>query len=408
MLLMKSFRIFQTIGMLVLGIPLIQAEPVSTGLDRVVENGAIFKGQRIGIMANQTARDRQGRFIVDVFRQLDHCQVTALYAPEHGLWGKLQAGDRVDSTVHPEYQIPVFSLYGAHERTRKPNLENVDLLVFDMQDVGARFYTYVSSMARAMEAAAHAGKRFVVLDRPNPLGGRITRGPILDPNYTSFVGLFPIPLVHGLTVGELARLFNGAGWLGGQKRVNLTVIPMVNWQRSLWYDQTGLPFIKPSPNLPDLESIVVYPGTALIEGTNVSEGRGTDRPFRQIGAPWIDSGQLTDVLNELQLSGIRFTPTSFTPRSSKHQEALCHGVRLQVINRDRFDSFAFGFHLVQALYRLYPGSFRWRLPHFDRLCGTDQVRKAIESGAAWSSLEVEWNKDRAIFRKKVEPYLLYP
>jgi uncharacterized protein YbbC (DUF1343 family) len=266
---------------------------VETGLDRAGEYRQVFRGKRLGIITNHTAYDSQGRFVVDVLRGMAGVTVSALFSPEHGLWGKEQAGENIKGQTDPVYHLPVYSLYG---QTRKPTsemLRGIDVLVFDIQDIGARFYTYISTMSLAMEAAAENGKRFVVLDRPNLINGSCVEGNVLDAAMASFVGMHPVPVRHGMTAGELATMFNERGWLAGRVRADLVVIPMEGWRRAMWYDRTGLRFIKPSPNMPDLETAAVYPGLCLLEGTNVSEGRGTDRPFRQFGAPWIDSQDLT-------------------------------------------------------------------------------------------------------------------
>lgn len=393
---------------LVLGLgPSLAALETRTGLDRVAEYATLFRGKRIGIMANQTACDHRGRFVVEVFQSLAYGKVTALFAPEHGLWGTLGAGDEVETVVHPQYNIPVYSLYGHGEAHRDPHLDEVDVLVFDMQDVGARFYTYVSSMALAMKAAAQQGITFVVLDRPNPLGGLRVEGPVLESDYASFVGLFPVPLVHGLTVGEIARLIQGEEWLGQGLQIDLQVVPLSDWQRTMTYEQTHLPFIKPSPNIPDVLTALIYPGTALIEGTNVSEGRGTDSPFRQIGAPWIDGPNLARHMNASSLPGVSFQAAAFTPQSSKHAGQRCSGVRLEIVDRDRFSPVICGVTLLDTLHRLYPEQLQWRLPHLDRLCGTDQVRRAIEGGKSLAVLQQEWRGQIALFQKKSAVYRLY-
>ncbi len=243
---------------------------VRTGLDRVDAYSKIFRGKRLGIITNHTAYDSDGTFIVDAFKNISGVTVTALFSPEHGLWGAEQAGRKTDGQVHPVYRLPIHSLYG---KTRKPTpdmLLDIDVLVFDIQDIGARFYTYVYTMSLAMEAAAENGKRFVVLDRPNPITGLHVSGSILEPPLASFVGLHPIPVIHGMTAGELAKMFNEQGWLAGHVKADLVVIPMKGWRRSMWYDQTGLRFIKPSPNMPNLETAIIDPGLCLLEGTNVS------------------------------------------------------------------------------------------------------------------------------------------
>lgn len=380
---------------------------VRTGLDNVEAHRALFANKRIGIIANHTSYDRQGRFIVDVLQSLGDAQVVALFSPEHGLYGVEEAGEAIDDRRDPKYGLPVHSLYGA---TRKPTpqmLEGIDVLVFDVQDVGARFYTYISTMALAMEAAAEGGKRFVVLDRPNPIGGTAVEGPLLDLTLSSFVGMHPIPVRHGLTTGELAQMIDGRGWLVGGVRLSLSVVPMTGWKRAMWYDQTDLVFRGPSPNMPDLETAAIYPGLCLLEGTNVSEGRGTALPFRQFGAPWIDGEALAARLNRLNLPGLTFRPTTFTPSASKHQDELCHGVRIEITGRDRLEPFWSGVCIVNEIARMAPDDFEWRASHFDRLCGTAAIREAIVRRASLSPLRDQWRADGASFQRVRRPYLLY-
>jgi len=380
---------------------------VTTGLDRVGEYKDVFEGKRLGIIANHTAYDHHGRFVVDVFRGVAGVRIVALFSPEHGLWGKERAGDGIDNQVDPVYGLPVRSLYG---KTRKPTpdmLRDVDVLVFDIQDIGARFYTYISTMSLAMEAAAENGKRFVVLDRPNPINGARVEGNVLDPALASFVGLHPIPVRHGMTVGELAKMFNGQGWLAGRVKADLVVIPMQGWRRRMWHDQTGLRFTKPSPNMPDLQTATVYPGLCLLEGTNVSEGRGTDRPFRQFGAPWIDANHLAERLNTLDLSGMHFEPVRFTPTSSKFQGQVCNGIRIVITDRDALEAYYAGVRIVDAIFRLHPDDFQWRVGHFDRLCGTSVIRNTITSGSSLDELQGKWQAQVASFQKIRDKYLIY-
>jgi uncharacterized protein YbbC (DUF1343 family) len=381
---------------------------VQTGLDRVNAHRSLFAGKRIGIIANHTAYGSHGSFIVDVFRKMPGARVVALFSPEHGLYGTADAGATIDNQTDPATGLPVYSLYG---RTRKPTpnmLRDLDLLVFDIQDIGARFYTYVYTMSLAMEAAAEQGKAFVVLDRPDPIDGLTVEGPILEPQFATFVGLYPIPVRHGMTAGELARLFNGQGWLTDGVQVDLTVVPMKGWQRDMWYDETGLTFRKPSPNMPNLQTATVYPGLCLLEGTNVSEGRGTPRPFRQFGAPWLDSKALATRLNRLDLPGLQFAPTSFTPASSKHAGQKCHGVQLIVTDRNRLEPFWAGVLIVNESYRMHTDEFAWREAHFDRLCGTASVRQAIMARKPLEPLRSSWQAQGQAFRELRREYLLYP
>jgi uncharacterized protein YbbC (DUF1343 family) len=379
-----------------------------TGLDNVTTYQRLFDGKRIGLVTNHTAYTSDGRYIVDVFRDMRDVTIAALFSPEHGLYGAEGAGKKISSQIHPVYQLPVYSLYGD---TRKPTpqmLEDVDVLVFDIQDIGARFYTYIYTMSLAMEAAAEQGKPFVVLDRPNPIDGVRVEGNILQPQFASFVGLYPIAVRHGMTVGELAKMFNEQGWLANAVTADLTVVPMCGWRRSMWYDETGLAFRKPSPNIPNLETAAVYPGLCLLEGTNVSEARGTAMPFRQFGAPWIDSETLTARLNRLDLPGMRFEPASFTPAASKYEGRKCHGARIVITDRNLLEPFFSGIQIVNEIYRMYPDALRFNADHFDRLCGTAAIRNAITSGSSLDQLQQSWRKELKSFLQIRRKHLLYP
>ncbi len=406
---MKLFFFFACILISIAG-----AQPVQTGLDQIDSYSDLFTGKRIGIITNHTAYTQDGRSIAEVFAAMPEVTIGAFFGPEHGIKGKADAGARVASGKDSLQNIPVYSLYG---KTRKPTaqmLQHIDLLVFDIQDIGARYYTYIWTMALSMEAAAEHNIPFVVLDRPNPLNGLAVEGNLLDTTFSSFVGMFPIPVRHGLTAGELARLFNGEHWLKNRVKARLTVIPMQHWQRDQWYDQTGLRFIKPSPNMPNPETATVYPGICLLEGTNISEGRGTYEPFLQFGAPWINSAVLAEALTDLHLPGVRFVPKSFTPQSipgmaahPKYEGRLCRGVRIHVTDRNRFKSYATGIWITETIFHLYPEQFKWRSTHFDRLCGTDRIRTTIQNGGNIKKLLTSFRQDVAQFKKTREPYLLY-
>jgi uncharacterized protein YbbC (DUF1343 family) len=334
--------------------------------------------------------------------------ITALYSPEHGIYGIQEAGRKIKSGTEPTYQLPIYSLYGKARKPTREMLGDIDILVFDIQDIGARFYTYIYTMSLAMEAAAECGTRFVVLDRPNPINGIQVEGSILEPQYASFVGLYPIPVRHGMTVGELAKIFNEKGWLSNGVRAELIVIPMKGWCRSMWYNQTGLSFIKPSPNMTSLETATVYPGLCLLEGTNVSEGRGTHLPFRQFGAPWIDSENLAARLNKLNMSGVRFDPTTFTPVSSKYKGQKCYGVKVSIIDRNLFEPFWSGVLIVNEVYRTYPDAFQWKAKYFDRLCGTSVIREAITTQSSLEKLREKWQVGLKDFLEMRKKYLIYP
>jgi uncharacterized protein YbbC (DUF1343 family) len=379
---------------------------VRTGLDNIGTQQDLFKDKRVGVIANHTSYNSAGQYIVDVLRGMEGVRVIALFSPEHGLRGTEEAGKEVGNQVDPVWGLPVYSLYGETKKPTPQMLADVDVLVFDMQDVGARFYTYLYTMALAMEAAAEGGKRFVVLDRPDPINGVQIEGKVLEPSCASFVGLYPIPVRYGMTVGEFARMVNGEGWLANHVKVNLTVVPLTGWRRDMWFDQTGLRFIKPSPNMPDLETAAIYPGLCLLEGTNVSEGRGTPKPFRQFGAPWIDPNALAR-LNGLKLPGLRFAPASFVPTSSKFQGQKCFGVEITLTDRTRLEPFWTGVQIINELHRLYPGKFEWHAAHFDHLCGTSTIRAAIIAGQPLSPLRAAWSAECQAFQPTRQKYLLY-
>jgi uncharacterized protein YbbC (DUF1343 family) len=368
------------------------------------EHKNLLKGKRVGLITNPTGVDSELRSSVDLFAEDPDIELTALYGPEHGVRGDAQAGDKVDYYIDEKTGLPVYSLYGD---TRKPTpemLKNVDILVFDIQDVGARFYTYIYTMAYAMEAAKEQGIPFVVLDRPNPLGGEVVEGPVLEEKYSSFVGKYPIPLRHGMTVGELAQLFNKEFGIGA----DLTVVKMKKWKRSFDYDEINLPFVMPSPNMPTLETAFVYPGTGLIEGTNVSEGRGTTKPFELLGAPFINGTELSEKLNNLHLDGVKFRAASFTPSFSKHSGQLSHGVQVYVTDREKYQSVETGLHIVKTIHDLYGEEFSFnKSGNFDLLIGNSWVREELEKGTDVEDIIAKWQKDTKAFKKIRKQYLLY-
>ena len=379
---------------------------VKTGLDNIAFYERMFRGKRVGIITNHTAQDSAGRHITDVFRDMQGVKITALFGPEHGIRGTEAAGKKIDSQTGRD-DAPVYSLYGKTTKPTAEMLRDVDVLVFDIQDVGARFYTYTYTMSLAMEAAAENGKRFVVLDRPNPINGLAVEGNILEPRFASFVGLYPIPVRHGMTIGELAKMFNGQGWLAGGVKADLIVVPMQGWRRGDWYDRTGLRFIKPSPNMTNLNTAAVYPGLCLLEGTNVSEGRGTTKPFLQFGAPWIDADDLAARLNKLNLPGVKFQPISYTPNASKYTGEQCHGAEIAITQRDLLESYWAGILIVNEIRRMYPEDFQFRAGHFDRLCGTSAIRNAITNNSSLQSLKKNWQARLKTFLQIRKRYLLY-
>jgi uncharacterized protein YbbC (DUF1343 family) len=388
---------------------------VKTGLDIIAENDfKIFKGKRVGIICNHTARDRNGRHIVDLINENKDCKITAIFAPEHGYRGLYANGKEVKDEIDPETSAKIYSLYGKTRKPTKDMLKDIDVLVYDIQDVGARFYTYISTMNYAMEAAAENKIPFFVLDRPNPIRGDIIEGPILNSEYKSFVGMHTIPIRYGLTVGELAMLVNGERYLTNGLKADLHVIKLTNWKREIWYDDTSLTWISPSPNITDLETAIVYPGFCLFEGTNISEGRGTEKPFLTIGASWIDGGNLADSLNLLNLKGVKFEPIEFHPidipnkaHNPKYKNENCGGVRVNLIGRDNFEAVKTAVTVLNTIKQMYPENFQWREDWIDKLYGSDKLRKTLESGNSLEELFKSWEKDINKFREISNRYTLY-
>ncbi|MDA2914083.1 DUF1343 domain-containing protein, partial [Acidobacteriia bacterium AH_259_A11_L15] len=320
---------------------------------------------------------------------------------EHGLEGKVEMEGAVGDAVDARTGLRVFSLYGDTRRPTPAMLEGLDVLVFDIQGAGVRYYTYMTTMAYAMEEAAKRRIEFVVVDRPNPVNAAAVQGPMLDPDRLSFEGYFPLPLRHGLTLGELARLFNGENQIG----VRLTVVPMKNWRRGVWFDQTGLPWINPSPNLRSLEANTVYPAVELLRVGEVSVGRGTETPFLLFGAPWIESEELARYLEARQIPGIRFEPLEFTPSEDVHAGQRCRGARLVVTDRDRLDLGRLGVELLSALWRLYPEEFK--LDKTIRLVGSRKTLERIRAGDDPEEIVGGWQEELEAFRRLRRPYLLY-
>ncbi len=369
----------------------------------------LIDGKNVGLITNPTGVDKDLNSIVDILHEDPDVDLTALYGPEHGVRGSAQAGEYVEYYTDEQTGLPVYSLYG---ETRKPTpemLEDIDVLLFDIQDVGTRFYTYIYTMAYAMEAAQENDIPFVVLDRPNPLSGDKVEGPVLEEEYKSFVGNYEIPLRHGMTVGELAQLFNEQFEIGA----DLTVVEMNKWKRDMYYDDTPLEFVAPSPNMPTTDTALVYPGAALIEGTNVSEGRGTTQPFELIGAPFINSTELAAELNKLELPGVTFRAASFTPSFSKHAGELSNGVEIHVTHEESYQPVETGLHIVKTIHDMYPDNFEFRAENsngvsfFDNLIGNGWVREAIEDGDSVEEIQAEWEEELNEFKKVRKQYLLY-
>ncbi|MCJ7503162.1 MAG: DUF1343 domain-containing protein [Acidobacteriia bacterium] len=376
---------------------------VLTGIDVLVaENFAPLAGMRVGLITNHTGRDAQGRRTIDLLYRAPGVKLRAIFGPEHGFTGTADEGAPVASGQDPATHLPVYSLYGKTTRPTDKMLAGLDALVFDIQDAGVRFYTYVTTLGYAMEAAAKKGIAVYVLDRPNPINGFSVEGPVLDKDLTSFVAYFPMPVRHGMTVGELAEMFNRENNLG----VKLHIIKMRGWERTDWYDETGLPWVKPSPNLRTLTEATLYPGVAMVEGANVSVGRGTDTPFELLGAPWIESRKLAAHLNERKIQGVRFLPVEFTPRSGPFKGQVCHGISLVLLDRQALNSPELGVELVAALYRLFPQDFQ--IDKTLALVGARGVLAAIKKGHDPGAIMRRSYEAREPFRRMREKYLLYP
>jgi uncharacterized protein YbbC (DUF1343 family)/CubicO group peptidase (beta-lactamase class C family) len=375
-------------------------EKVQTGID--VLTGEKFKpltGLRVGLITNHSGIDSAGRRTVDLLHKAPNVKLVAIFSPEHGFSGK--ADRRVLSTKEPLTGLPVYSLYGTIVRPTQKMLVGLDALVFDIQDAGARFYTYITTMGYAMEACAKKGIPFYVLDRPNPITASLVQGPILDRNLRSFTGYFPLPVRHGMTVGELATLFNAEMKIGAK----LHVIEMRGYERTYWYDETGLLWLNPSPNLRTLTEAILYPGVAMVESSNMSVGRGTSTPFELLGAPWIAGEELASYLNNRRIKGIRFMPVEFTPATGPFKNQLCHGVQIALLDRQILDSPGLGVEIVSALYRLYPKDFQ--LDKTLGLIGSREVLQAIKDGQDPAAIAQNWQEPLEQFYKLRSKYLLY-
>jgi len=388
--------------------------PVQVGLEVLLQDvPGVVRGRRVGLICNQSSVSHTFEHAADLLHQHPEFQLTALFGPQHGIRGDVQ--DNMIETAHGMDRstgLPVHSLYSETREPTEKMLEDVEVLVFDMQDVGCRIYTFVYTLANCMRVAGKLGKTVVVCDRPNPINGVNVSGNILDPEYASFVGLFPLPTRHGMTVGELAQMF--------QKRFDvkcaLEIVPMQGWKRQYWLDDTNAPWVMPSPNMPTLDTATVFPGTVHFEGTQLSEGRGTTKPFELVGAPYIDPDAYAKQLTALALPGVIFRSCVFQPTFQKHAKVSCGGVQIHVVDRDCFDPVVAGIAMVKVAYDMYPDEFRWKEPPyeyvfdknpFDVISGTNKIREAIEGGADLGSITEGWETAASEFEKLREPYLLY-
>jgi uncharacterized protein YbbC (DUF1343 family) len=382
------------------------------GSERLIASPRL-KGLRVGVVANPASIDRGFRHVVDRLASARDWKLMAIFGPQHGFRSDLQ--DNMIETAHEEdarRKVPIFSLYSETREPTSAMLDLMDVLVIDIQDVGARIYTFIYTMANCLRAAAGKGLPVIVCDRPNPIGGLSIEGPMLEPGYESFVGQFPIPMRHGMTVGELARLFNERHGIGAL----LEVMPMEGWSRAMYWDDTGLPWVMPSPNMPTLDTAIVYPGTVLFEGTMLSEGRGTTRPFELIGAPWLDGEQLASRMNALGLKGVHFRAANFEPTFQKHAKETCGGCQVHVADRRAFSPVTAGVALMRECYGLAPDRFQWRAPPYeyehdkmpiDILAGSAALRRQIERQAPLDEIVGGWRAGEAAFAATRREYLLY-
>ncbi len=388
---------------------------VSTGLDFLEKKWPhSLNGARIGLLLHPASVNRQLHHAVHLFLHSKKMELIALFGPQHGIRGETQ--DNMvewDGFRDKITGLPVFSLYG---ETRKPDtamLKDIEVFVIDLQDIGSRYYTFIWTMDICMEACLEMKKSLVILDRPNPIGGYMTEGPILNSKYSSFVGQRPLPVRHGMTIGEIGSYFHSEY----HPSLDCYVIPMQGWKRKTWFDQTGLPWVMPSPNIPTLNTAIVYPGMCLLEGTNISEGRGTTRPFEIFGAPFIDPEMLVSRLNSYQLSGVIFRPMYFQPTFQKYADKLCGGAQIHVSNREQFKPFKTGVAVLKVIRDLYPHHFSWKQPPYeyelkkmpiDVLAGTDRLRRDIENDVPLNRMEEWWQEECNQFDKNMRrKYLLY-
>ena len=371
-----------------------------------------IKGKRLGVITNPTSVLSDGRHLVDALYENKNVEIKALFGPEHGI--RADTTGSIENSIDTKTGIPVYSLYGKTYKPTPEMMKNIDILIFDIQDVGARFYTFISTLGFAMEAASEDGIPIIVLDRPNPIRGLYVDGPVALDSMESFVAYATIPTAYGMTIGELAQMYNREGWLHNGHKCKLIIAKMEGWTRNLWYDQTGLKWIKPSPNMASLSTAIVYPGTCIFEGTNVSEGRGTDKPFEYIGAPWLNAVKAADELNNYNLKGVKFEAIHVTPVKTpnnatkpKYFDQKCNDIYVKVTDRNIFKPIESAIYLLWEIKKNNPESFEWREKAFDMLCGTPEVRLMLEAGKSPEEIISSWQKGLDKFKKIRSRYLLY-
>lgn len=387
---------------------------IKLGVEKLLEaQSQLVRGAKVGLICNQASVDHNYRHAADLLHEHPEVDLRALFGPQHGIRGDVQ--DNMIETAHgidPQTGLPIHSLYSETREPTERMLRDLDVLVFDMQDVGCRIYTFAYTMANSMIAAHRFGKKVIVCDRPNPISGEHVAGNVLEPEHASFVGQFAIPTRHAMTLGELAHLFNQHFGIG----CDLEIVKMDGWERSDWQDQTDAPWVMPSPNIPTIDSATAFPGTVHFEGTQLSEGRGTTRPFELVGAPYVDPVAYARRLNERELPGVYFRSCIFRPTFQKHGGVSCGGVQIHVLDREKFEPVLAGIAMVQVAHDMYPGEFRWKDPPyeyvydrnpFDVIAGTSSIREAIEAGSSIETLEESWSNGLTEFTRVRENYLLY-
>jgi uncharacterized protein YbbC (DUF1343 family) len=387
---------------------------VKTGAELLFEKHfKLIEGKKVGLVTNHSALLSNGKHLADALNEDKRTKLVVLFGPEHGVRGDAPAGAQIDNDVDKKTGVRVYSLYGKINKPTPEMLKDVDVLIYDIQDVGVRFYTYISTLSYAMEAAAENHIPYIVLDRPNPIRGTWVEGFNRDDSLRSFVGLHPIVIAHGMTIGELATMYNDEGWMKDGVKANLTVVKMEGWKRTMWYDETGLKWVRPSPNLPTLNSAILYPGTCFFEGVNISEGRGSDQPFECMGAPYIDAAKWANALNACKLKGVSFEPTEFKPRSiegvvlhPKYEGVNCNGVWVRITDRNVLEPVKVGVYMLATAKQLFADSVKWRRS-INRLAGTPKMAAAIDAGVPPEKIVEMWKTDVDKFKKIRAKHLLY-
>lgn len=410
---MKYTRFTLPILLVFLCAPLIAQ--VKVGADLLFEKQFhLVQGKRVGLVTNHSALLSNGKHLADALFEDKRTTLVALFGPEHGIRGDAPDGKSIQHGVDAKTGVQVYSLYGGAYKPTPEMLKNVDVLIFDIQDVGARFYTYISTLSYAMEAAAELNIPYVVLDRPNPIRGTWIEGFVCEDSLRSFVGIHPIPVAHGMTVGELATLFNNEGWLKGGVKASLTVVKMEGWKRTMWYDETGLKWIKPSPSMVTMKTAALYTGTCFIEGTNFSEGRGTPRPFEYIGASFLDGKKWAEALNSYHLKGVTFEAIEFTPKSvqnvtihPKYEDVPCQGIFVNVTDRATYEPVKAGVYVLTTAKKLFGDSLKWRENAIDRLAGTKRLRMMVDAGESPEKIVASWGDKLGRFGEIRKKHLLY-